>query len=77
MQAGCDELTTIRRAGEVWAGVAQRGERAVGGAVYPGVSEEGRGERGQEEQVAGVRRAPGHGGVRSGGERSLVRFTRG
>lgn len=43
MQAGCDELTTIRRAGEVWAGVAQRGERAVGGAVYPGV----RGEEGE------------------------------
>lgn len=35
MQAGCDELTTIRRAGKVWAEVAQRGERAVGGAVYP------------------------------------------
>ena len=27
--------------------------------------------------MAGVRRAPGHGGVRSGGERSLVRFTGG
>lgn len=60
MQAGCDELTTIRRAGEVWAEVAQRGERAVGGAVYPGV----RGEEG-ESRWASCREWGGFGRVRS------------